>query len=232
MGKLAQGDTVMNEFAIADVLPGKLNALVKNIMLQTGETDPNKAVKLINSGKWVAAEWDRSWHRENGLIRFSVGPTDGATSDQLVSRLEARNVLSFADQGFYSGCESSKGIVTEIAVLPGTLFPHKKPRTNNFLTEVKNRGLLKPSRKIAFLIAEKFTHNEIKAMGLGYIIVMPGSIECLPDFGRHPETFSVARVPESGSLALTDLTNTLVADSLGWDREDCAFAFTVSERQL
>ena len=41
------------EFAIADVLPGKLNALVKNLMRQTGETDPNEPVRLVNSGEWV-----------------------------------------------------------------------------------------------------------------------------------------------------------------------------------
>lgn len=41
------------ESAIAEVMPGKLNALVKNIMRQTGETDANEAVRLINSGEWV-----------------------------------------------------------------------------------------------------------------------------------------------------------------------------------
>ncbi|OGM93553.1 hypothetical protein A2935_02910 [Candidatus Wolfebacteria bacterium RIFCSPLOWO2_01_FULL_47_17b] len=42
-----------NEFVIADVLPGKLNALVKNIMSQTGSEDPNEAVRLVNSGEWI-----------------------------------------------------------------------------------------------------------------------------------------------------------------------------------
>lgn len=44
------------EFAIAEVMPGKLNALVKNIMRQTGETNPDEAVRLINSGEWIVSK--------------------------------------------------------------------------------------------------------------------------------------------------------------------------------
>lgn len=40
-------------FAIQDVLPGKLNALVKNIMSQMAIDDPNEAVRRINAGEWV-----------------------------------------------------------------------------------------------------------------------------------------------------------------------------------
>jgi hypothetical protein len=41
------------EFAISDVLPGKLNALVKNLMSSMRITDPNEAVRRINSGEWT-----------------------------------------------------------------------------------------------------------------------------------------------------------------------------------
>ena len=41
------------EFAIADVPPGRLNALVKNIMAQMGIDDPGEAVRRVNSGEWV-----------------------------------------------------------------------------------------------------------------------------------------------------------------------------------
>jgi len=44
------------EFSIAEVMPGKLNALVKNIMRQTGTDDPNEAVRLVNSGEWVVSK--------------------------------------------------------------------------------------------------------------------------------------------------------------------------------
>ncbi|MBT4850020.1 Hpt domain-containing protein [Candidatus Parcubacteria bacterium] len=42
-----------DQFAIRNILPGRLNALVKNIMSQTGESDPGEAVRLVNSGKWT-----------------------------------------------------------------------------------------------------------------------------------------------------------------------------------
>jgi hypothetical protein len=47
-------------FVIKNVYPGNLNALVKNLMTQMGIDDPNEAVRLINSGKWVVKQVDLS----------------------------------------------------------------------------------------------------------------------------------------------------------------------------
>jgi hypothetical protein len=47
-----------NQFAIAEVLPGKLNALVKNLMKATGIDDPNEAVRAINNGEFVIMKID------------------------------------------------------------------------------------------------------------------------------------------------------------------------------
>lgn len=62
-------------FVIAEVMTGKLNALVKNIMRQTGANDPNEAVRLVNSGKWIVSEWTRD--RNDNIIRVdhSVRPS-------------------------------------------------------------------------------------------------------------------------------------------------------------
>ena len=43
------------EFAIAEVMPGRLNALVKNLMRQMGIEDPNEAVRRVNAGEWVVS---------------------------------------------------------------------------------------------------------------------------------------------------------------------------------
>ena len=43
------------EFAIANVLPGKLNALVKNLMRMMGISDPIEAVRRINAGEWIVS---------------------------------------------------------------------------------------------------------------------------------------------------------------------------------
>ncbi len=53
------GDNV--EFVIAKVEPGKLNALVKNLMRQMNITDPNEAVRRINSGEWIVSQSVRRW---------------------------------------------------------------------------------------------------------------------------------------------------------------------------
>ena len=61
----------MTEFTIAEVLPGRLNAMVKNIMGQVDTTDPNEAVRLVNSGERVVVEPGRlnpCWIRLNDTM--------------------------------------------------------------------------------------------------------------------------------------------------------------------
>ena len=45
-----------NDFAISDITVGRLNALVKNIMLQMNMDDPEEAVRRINSGEWIVTK--------------------------------------------------------------------------------------------------------------------------------------------------------------------------------
>ena len=56
------------EFAIAEVMPGKLNALVKNIMRQTGETDPNEGTRLVNRGEWGVTKPARWGRDKDGVV--------------------------------------------------------------------------------------------------------------------------------------------------------------------
>ncbi|MEX2090624.1 MAG: hypothetical protein WD989_00625 [Candidatus Paceibacterota bacterium] len=78
------------EFAIAEVMPGKLNAMVKNIMSQVGVTDPNEAVRLINSGERVVVEpsaLNKCWMRAGNLLIVNLPaapslPFKGATVEQ------------------------------------------------------------------------------------------------------------------------------------------------------
>ena len=164
------------KFAIAEVFPGRLNALVKNIMRQTGKTDPNEAVRLVNSGEWVVSKPTRSWYEKNGVIYFSVTP-DGTTGEGWITRLEsmggyAKQVLRSPD------FKPTSGVTTEVAVLKGMLFKDndrtpKKIRAyaEAFRTSDK-RKLLEPNAELACLICEKFTEKEIEAMGLWYIVAM------------------------------------------------------------
>jgi hypothetical protein len=68
-------------FVIADILPGKLNALVKNIMKQTGVTDPNEAVRMVNAGEVQISLSNPKCNEKDGVIRFLV-TSNSATGDQ------------------------------------------------------------------------------------------------------------------------------------------------------
>jgi len=164
----------MSEFAIANVLPGKLNALVKNVMLQTGETDPSEAVRLVNSGEWVLSKSTRTWNREKDVIRFSL-TSDGTTGKDWIPRLEGkgfrvgeytRHVLLSKD------FVVTTGVVTEVAVLICPKLSGTDRNIYNVLDNATRQMLIKPNAELACLMREKFTDNDIKAMGISYIVVM------------------------------------------------------------
>ena len=124
-------EIVMNtEFAIAEVMPGRLNALVKNIMRQTGASDPNEAVRLVNSGEWVVSRPTRSWREQNDVIYLNV-TSNGMTGPQWIEHLEklgfhlsdhAKSVLRSDD------FKPTNGVTTEVTVLKGILFRDNEVR--------------------------------------------------------------------------------------------------------
>jgi hypothetical protein len=180
------------EFAIAEVLPGKLNALVKNLMRQTGQTDPNEAVRLINSGEWVVSRPIRSWREEDGVIYFSV-TSDGTTGEDWIKRLSANGfrIGDYAKQVLR--CQDFKptsGVTTEVAVLKGMLFEDSNRITKKIRAEADKRKLSKPNAELTCLIREKFTDKEIEAMGLIWIVAMH---EPINDSDGDPSLLSAHR---------------------------------------
>lgn len=83
----------MTDFAIAEIQPGKLNALVKNIMRQTGEDDPNEAVRLVNAGEWVVCK--------SPLFSVSSRVIDGQTISVLIAQKGGLTIPDLA--GFVLG---------------------------------------------------------------------------------------------------------------------------------
>jgi len=162
-------------FVTANVLPGKTNAMVKNIMIQMNITDPNEAVRRINSGEWIVVERARRWREQDGIIRFTLPPTDGTTGQQWIERLAgkkiqigdcARSMLLSYD------FKPTTGVTTEIAVLKGTLFEDSERITKNILAVAETKKLTKLNAEVACLIREMFTDAEIEEMGLRWIIAM------------------------------------------------------------
>lgn len=89
-------------FVIQDVLPGKLNALVKNIMDRMGINDPNEAVRRVNSGEWTVKPADllrklktvkvggaeKFVMNDEALASANVGWTNRAFKTQFLGKVE------------------------------------------------------------------------------------------------------------------------------------------------
>jgi len=202
-----------DRFAIAQVLPGKLNALVKTIMRQTGENDPNEAVRLINSGEWGVTKPTPSWRKENGVIYFSV-TSNGTTGPEWVAKQEgflselAKSALLSPD------FTPTKGITTDVAVLGVSLFEDDKCITKEIRAEAyagtftQGKKLFDPNAELACLIREKFTDEEIERMGLWAIVAMHKPISIYGDpillyasrSGRGPWFSACLEQPRDGWL--------------------------------
>lgn len=163
------------EFVISDVPTGKLNAMVKNVMSQMGIEDADEAIRRINSGEWIILEVVRSWREQDGVIYFTLPPTDNTTGPQWIVRLEkkglrlskwAKDLLTSPD------FKPTNGVISDIAVLKGMLWNDSDRITKNIRAEAERRNFTKPNAEVACLIREKFSDEEIEAMGLWWIVVM------------------------------------------------------------
>lgn len=179
----------MSEFAIAEVTAGRLNALVKKIMQQTGVSDPNEAVRLVNSGEWIISKPTYPpWYEENGIIYFSV-TSEGVSGKNWIERLKskgfdvddcAKEILNSPDFAVTSG------VTTKVAILKD--FGENDRTTNKIRFKADEGKLFKPRAELACLIRDKFTDKTIKSMGLITVVVMHKPIN---DFDNFPSLLSV-----------------------------------------
>lgn len=122
----------------------------------------------------VSASSSRLWREENGIIRFSV-TSDGTTGEAWITRLEGKGfrVGDYAKSVLRSkSFKPTSGITTEVAVLKGDTFSDDDLITAKIRKEAKRRKWSKPHAEVACLIREKFSDEEIAAMGLGWIVTM------------------------------------------------------------
>lgn len=221
------------EFAIADVMPGKLNALVKNIMQQTGTGDPNEAVRLVNSGEWILSKPTRSWHEENDIVYLPPFTTDGTTGEGWIYRLKSNgfHVGDDAQQMLLSPFfrPSKPGTVIESVILKSKLFHDDDHRTMTNIYGYARRAFLGPNRRklmlpnaeLACLIRLNFTGEEIEAMGMGYIITVH---EPIPNSHNTPYFLGV---DSSGVDGGNRLNHSCASPGLPWGGSG-GFAFELS----
>ena len=161
-------------FVMANVLPGKLNALVKNIMRQTGVNDPNEAVRMVNAGKAQILVVKPKWTEKNYIISFFV-ISYGLTGEEWIARLESKGfcVGDYAKRVLRSkSFKPTSGVIYKIAVLKGELFNDNERITKNIRKKAEDYKFSTPNAEVACLIREKFTDKELEAMGLHSIITM------------------------------------------------------------
>ena len=165
---------------------------------------------------------DKGWHEKDGVIYFNV-TSDGTTGSEWIERLKKQgyNVGNYAKGILLSpDFKPTSGVTYEIAVLKGSLFPDDTRITKNIRSKADEMDLSKPNAEAACLIREKFSDEEIEAMGLQCIIVMH---EPIKDSDGDPSLLSANRHGDGRWLgAYSD--NPLH----GW-RHGSGFAFVASQ---
>ena len=192
-------------------------------MKQVGVSDPDEAVRLVNSGEWTVCKKLRSWREQDGVIYFTLPPTDGTTGPQWIERLKgkgfrfskwAKDVLNSKD------FKPTSGVIYEIAVLKGMLWNDNKRITKNIRAEADSRKLTKPNAEVVCLIREIFSDEEIEAMGLIWIVAMH---EPIKDSDGGPDLLNTSR-DDDGRWLFT----TYDSPGIRWSG-DYGFAFVVAQ---
>jgi len=128
-----------------------------------------EGVQRFLCGEVTVSEPIKRWREQDGVIYFTLPPTNGTTGPQLIDRLEkkgfrlskwAKDVLNSKD------FKPTTGVVNEIAVLKGVLFEDDDRITKKIRAEADKRKLATPNAEITCQIREMFTDEEIEAMGL------------------------------------------------------------------
>ena len=168
------------DFAIAKTEVGKLNALVKKIMQQTGVRDPGEAIRLVNSGEWVLKKSSPKWTvNPDGAITLTL-ESDGTTGEQWIPKLKAagKRISDYTKQVLLSDAfKPTKDVIYQITIMPGGFFSGQKRETSNIRAQAKQYGLGIPPLETACLLRLFLADEEIKQLGLLVLVVMSDPVE-------------------------------------------------------
>ena len=209
----------MEKFASADYTVGQLNAIVKRMRKQGGFDGVEKFLR----GELVLAQPNRPWREENGIIYITV-TSDGTTGTEWITRFERKEcyISALAKTTLLSKeFKPTSGVTTEVAVLKGVLFAEGKRYAHNVYEAAKDRSLKKPNAEVSCLIRDKFTDDEIEAMGIASIIIMHDPIK---DSEGDPQLFAIEL---SDNDAISWLKWSHADPGIGW-LQSAGFAFGVS----
>ena len=165
-------DTTLSK-ALREFTTGPLNQLIVNLGGQDGNQWEDEFKHFLRKEPCWSNK--QKWEEKDGVIYFSV-TSDGTTGPQWIKRLESKGFRLMSDYAKQVLCspdlKPTTGIVSNIRVLKGELFKDSDRITKNIRNEANKRKLTTPNAEIACLIRENFSDNDIKAMGLVWIIIM------------------------------------------------------------
>jgi len=114
------------------------------------------------------------WYKVDTAICFDI-TSDGTSGEEWIERLEDKG--DFVDG--YGKCllrsrdfKPTSGVTSRVCVLRGVSFSTEERATDNIQVKAQQRGLIELRAEAACLIREKFTDEELQAMGLSWIVVM------------------------------------------------------------
>lgn len=122
---------------------------------------------------------EKKWCEKDGVIYFKV-ISDGTTGEKWITRLEEKGfkLSDYAKELLLSrNFKSTTGIVYTIAVLKGNRFANDNRATKEIRSRAENRKFVTPNPEVACLIRYMFTDDEIKSMGLSWIVTFHKPIQ-------------------------------------------------------
>ncbi len=116
-----------------------------------------------------------SWYEKDNTIYFTL-ISNGMMGEEWITHFDRRGIKigDYAKQLLRSKefKASPKGTVYQIAVIKGEFFSDETRVTSKICLEGDRRKYTKPNAEVACLIRDLFTNEEIKKMGLLWIVAM------------------------------------------------------------
>lgn len=165
----------MNERFIDYIPPVELNKFLNTIMKQIGETNPVKAVSLINTGEVYLSNIKTGWKNDDGVVSFSV-ISDKTSGPQWLKRLKNKGIYvdDLAKKMLLSKeFKPTDEMVTKVAIfrVPYAMFGEAGP-----LPTAEAKGLIESinGMELACLIRDKFTNQQFLLMGCSMLVISVG----------------------------------------------------------
>ncbi len=180
-----------------------------------------KERKMDNAKLTVTAPV-RTWREKGGVITFSVTSND-RTGEGWIIYFKSKGIelTGWAKDLLRSpDFKPTSGITTDIVVLNGSLFTDADRVTEKIRARAKEYQFQTPNAEVACLIRDLFTDEEIKAMGLTWIVTMHDPIE---DRDFDPSLLCTGR--SDGDPWLSTF---YVEPVSRWNRDD-GFVFVVAQ---